>query len=676
MADASTNRLKTKVAPAEVPGVEGLTTVVVAVTVVGALYLAREVLVPITLAILLSFVLAPLVMLLRKPGLPRVPAVVSAVVLALGIILALGMVIGSQVAQLASDLPRYASTIEQKVDAVRTYTTGRMAQLTQQLGRDAAPASPPASSSATLPTPARAPTTPRGQAPAAAPANPQAPSPAPIQVEVHQPDPSPLTMAQRIVEPILSPLATTGIVFIVAIFILMQKEDLRDRLIRLFGSGDLHRTTAALDEAAARLSRYFLTQLALNASFGVVVTLGLLLIGVPNPMLWGIVAGLLRFVPYVGALASAAFPVALAAAVDPGWTLALETAAFFLVLEGLTGQVIEPLLYGHSTGLSPVSVVISAIFWTWLWGPVGLILSMPLSLCLVVLGRHVERMQFIDVLLGDQPALTPAESFYQRILAGDTDEALDQAEILLRERSLSSYYDEVALRGLHLAANDSLRGVLTDPQLLNIQDAISGVVVDLADHKDVEPEKTKQESVPAGRTTPDPQHLAVAPVLDAALGELPADWAGVAPVLCVAGRGPLDEAACTMLAQLLVKHGLRARVVSYEAVSRTGISSLDVTDVAMVCVSYLEASGSPSMLRYLMRRLRTRVPSAPMLVGLWQADQAALDDERLRAAIGADHYVTSLRDAVAACVAAAEAARQTPTSLAPAAQPLQEVAPA
>ena len=655
MADPAPSRLKTKVAPAEVPGIEGLTTVVVAVVVVGALYLAREVLIPITLAILLSFVLAPLVMLLRKPGLPRVPAVVTAVILALGIIVGLGVVIGSQVAQLAADLPRYAATIEHKADTVREYTTGRLAQLTQQLGRNAAPqpAAPPARQ------PAAAPAQTRGQGPAGTPASAPPAPPAPIPVEVHQPDPSPLTMAQRVLEPILSPLATAGIVFIVAVFILMQKEDLRDRLIRLFGSGDLHRTTAALDEAAARLSRYFLTQLAVNTSFGVVVTLGLLVIGVPNPVLWGIIAGLLRFVPYIGAVVSAAFPVALAAAVDPGWALALEAAAFFLVLEGLTGQVIEPLVYGHSTGLSPVSVVISAIFWTWLWGPVGLILSMPLSLCLVVLGRHVERMQFIDVLLGDQPALTPAESFYQRILAGDTDEALDQAEALLHERSLSSYYDEVALRGLHLAANDSLRGVLTDDQLVNILDAIGGIVVDLADHDDVEPEPAKQEAAPMRRTAAEPQRLPVAPVFDPAAGPVSADWSTVAPILCVAGRGPLDEAACSMLSQLLSKHGLRARVVTNDAVSRAGIGTLDVTGVAMVCVSYLEASGSPSMLRYLMRRLRTRMPDVPMLVGAWQADQALLDDDRLHAAIGADHYVTSLRDAVAACVAAAEAARQT-----------------
>ena len=658
MPDASTSRLKTKVAPAELPGLQGLTTLSVGVVVVAGLYFTREVLIAITLAVLLSFVLAPLVMRLRRVGLPRVPAVVSAVVLALGVILALGAVIGAQVAQLASDVPRYASTIERKVDAVRGFTIGRISQLTNQLGQQMKPAEP------------------------AKPANPAAPAtdqpakPAPIPVEVHQPDPAPFELAERVLSPVLSPLATMGVVLIIAVFTLLQKEDLRDRLIRLFGSGDLHRTTAAMDDAAARLSRYFLTQLALNASFGAVVALGLWLIGIPSPALWGIIAALMRFVPYVGAIASAVFPLVLAAAVDPGWTMVLETAAFFLFLEGLTGQVIEPLLYGHSTGLSPVSVVISAIFWTWLWGPVGLILSMPLSLCLVVLGRHIERLEFIDVLLGDQPALTPAESFYQRILAGDADEALDQAEVLLRDRSLSSYYDEVALRGLQLAANDSVRGVLSDEQLHNIQDAIDGIVVDLADHEDRDTTADKPDAgAPASRTAPEPPRLAVPAGIDSNAGPLSPEWSGPAPVLCVAGRGPLDEAAGAMLAQLLAKHGLRARVVSQEAVSRAGIGSLDIAGVAMVCVSYLEAGGNPSTLRYLMRRLRGRMPSATILVGLWQADQATLADDRLHAAIGADHYVTTLRDAVNACVVAAEAARQAAAEMRPTEPALREPIP-
>ena len=636
------SRLKTKVPPAELPGLQALTTLAVAVVVVAALYLAREVLVPITLAILLSFVLAPLVALLRRVGLPRVPSVVMAVLVALGVLLMLGGVIGAQVASLADDVPRYAATVERKVDAVRSYTIGQVTAMTNTLGRQMAPpAAPPA------------------------PASPPSDAPKPVPVEVHQPDPTPLDIATRVLSPILSPLGTMGIVLLVAVFMLMQREDLRDRMIRLFGSGDLHRTTAAMDDAAARLSKYFLTQLALNAAFGVVIGLGLLLIGVPSPVLWGIIAALMRFVPYVGAIAAAVLPITMAAAVDPGWSMALATVALFLVVEPVTGQIVEPLVYGHSTGLSPVSVVISAIFWAWLWGPVGLILSTPLTLCLVVLGRHIDRLEFIDVLLSDQPALTPAESFYQRILAGDADEALDQAEALLRDRSLSSYYDEVALKGLQLAANDALRGVLTEDQLRNIQDAIDGVVVDLADQDDADVAKSKSE--PAN--SPVGQAATVPPILPAPADtarNLPPEWAGTAPVLCVAGRGALDEAACTMLVQLLGKHGLQARVVSQDGVSRGRIASLDVAGVAMVCVSFIEATGSPSPLRYMMRRLRQRLPGAPILVGLWHADTALLGDERLRAMVGADHYVTTLRDAVNACLAAAHAASETAQVAAPA----------
>jgi len=636
----TTSHLKTKVPPAELPGLQGLTTLAVAVVVVAALYLAREVLVPITLAILLSFVLAPLVALLRRVGLPRVPSVVVAVLVALGVLLLLGGLIGSQVASLAGDVPRYAATVEHKVDAVRSYAIGRITAMTGTLGSQIAPpASPPK------------------------PASPPSDAPKPVPVEVHQPDPTPLEIATRVLSPILSPLATMGIVLLVAVFILMQREDLRDRMIRLFGSGDLHRTTVAMDDAAARLSKYFLTQLALNAAFGVVISLGLLAIGVPSPVLWGIIAALMRFVPYVGAIASAVLPITMAAAVDPGWTMALSTVALFLVVEPVTGQVVEPLVYGHSTGLSPVSVVVSAIFWAWLWGPVGLILSTPLTLCLVVLGRHIDRLEFIDVLLSDQPALTPAESFYQRILAGDADEALDQAETLLRDRSLSSYYDEVALKGLQLAANDALRGVLAEEQLRNIQDAIDGVVVDLADQDDADVAKSKTEPAsPIAQTAAPP----VLPAPADTARNLPPEWAGSAPVLCVAGRGALDEAACTMLVQLLGKHGLQARVVSQDAVSRGRIASLDVAGVAMVCVSFIEASGSPSPLRYMMRRLRQRLPGAPILVGLWHADAALLGDERLRAMVGADHYATSLRDAVNACLAAAHAASETAQVAAPA----------
>ena len=616
-------RLKTAVAPAEIPGVQSLLMLAVSVVTIGGLYLARDVLVPITLAVLLSFVLAPLVTRLRHIGLPRTPSVLCAVLLALGIITVLGGLIGTQVAQLASDLPRYTGTIQQKIGSVREMTLGRLSAMT---GRFHVPEPAPATAAARS-------------------------GPKPTLVEVKPADPDPLQIAERVLAPILSPLATVALVLIVSVFFLMQREDLRDRIIRLFGSGDLHRTTAAMDEAGSRLSRYFLTQLALNGAFGLVVGLALLVIGVPSALLWGVVAALFRFVPYIGSVGAAVMPLAIAAAVDPGWGMAISVAVLFAVLEPLMGQVLEPLVYGSSTGLTPVSVVLSAIFWGWLWGPVCLVLSVPLTLCLAVLGRHIDRLQFIDVLLGDNPALTPAESFYQRILAGDTDEALDQAEALLRDRSLTEYYDDVVLKGLQLAAKDSLRGVLTADQLHNIQDAIDGVVVDLASHVDVLPPPGKPGvTVPTDRAKFEP-----VPKVDPAADHLAPVWAGPAPVLCVAGRGPLDEAASAILAQLLAKHGLHARVVSQDAVSRSAITSLDTTGVAMVCVSFIEGDGSPSALRYLMRRLGDRLPGVPVVLGLWQAGPELLQDDRLRAAVHATHYVTTLREVVEVCVTTARA---------------------
>jgi len=386
----------------------------VGVVVIVALYFGKEVLIPITLAILLSFVIAPLVDLVRRTGLGRVPAVLLAVLIALSVILAIGGVIGSQVAQVANNIPQYVTTVEKKVEVIRAYTVGRIATIVGNIGR-------------------QAPGTADVQGPKPSPSRPVASVPtgqkAPVP-DASSTESSPLAIAERYLSPLLSPLATLGIVFVVSVFALLQREDLRDRFIRLLGATDLHRTTMAMDDAGRRLSRYFLTQLGINASFGIIIGIGLFYIGVPNPVLWAILSALLRFVPYIGSFISAALPIALAAAVDPGWMMTIWTAALYVVVEVLVSQAVEPVLYGHSTGLSPFAVVVSAIFWSWLWGPIGLILSMPLTLCLVVLGRHVERLAFLDVMLGDRPALTPIEMFYQRILSGDADEAEDHAELL------------------------------------------------------------------------------------------------------------------------------------------------------------------------------------------------------------------------------------------------------
>jgi predicted PurR-regulated permease PerM len=607
------------------------------VVIIVGLYFARDVLIPITVAGLLSFILTPLVGILRRTRIGRIPSVLVAALLALCILATIGTVIGTQLANLLAQLPEYIATVQDKIAAVGAYAREHFAGILERLGLGAGAPEPSSGSP---------------QAPGTAAEVPARPAPAPPAAL------TPMTVLGTYLSPVLSPFASAGIMFVVAVFVLLQKEDLRDRMIRLFGSSDLHRTTAAMDDAAHRLSRYFLTLLVINGGFGLVIGIGLFLVGVPNPVLWGLLGMTLRFVPYVGPIIAAVLPIALAAAVDPGWSLVFWTAGLFIVAELIFNQVVEPVAYGQGTGLSPFAVILAALFWGWLWGPVGLILSMPLTLCLVVLGRHVQRLEFFDVLLGDRPALTPAESFYQRMLAADSDEAQDHAEVLLKEHALSSYYDEVALKGLRLAANDLQRGVLRPEQLERVKNTASTLVEELAQHDDVapEPKATDNESPASPRDKREtPAHEPPRSAGKAALGTA---WHGAGPVLCLAGKGPLDEAASTMLAQLLEKHGLGGRVAPYMAASRSGIATLDLTGVAMICISYLDISGSPAHLRYLIRRLNQKAPGIPVLVGLWPAEDTALKDKQLQSQIGANYYTTSLREAVNVCVEVAEGTMQ------------------
>ena len=631
-------RAPARVAAAETPGVGGLLTLAVFVVVVAALYFAREVLIPITLAILLSFVLAPIVGFLQRIRIPHVAAVLLAVIVGFGVILTLAGVIGVQIAGLATEVPSYTATIQKKIVTIQGQTIGRLEALTSRLDKQMGRAtSPEAQTAADVDSGA---------------------SPKAQLVQIQPPPTSAMNLARTVLAPILDPLSTTLIIIIVAVFILMQQEDLRDRLIRLFGSQDLHRTTVALDDAGRRLGKYFLSQLAINATFGLIIGLGLYLIGVPSPALWGVLSALLRFVPYIGPVIAALLPAAVAAAIAPGWTLVLWTVGLYVVSESITGQVVEPLVYGHSTGLSPTAVVIAAIFWTWIWGPIGLVLSTPLTLCLVVMGRHVDRLEFLDVMLGDRPALTPVENFYQRMLADDPDEAEHQAEQMLKDRSLTAYYDEVALKGLQLAASDALRGVLSDDKVHLIRDNVMALITDLSTHEDTDPhpdDKAAAEATAtlAERAVPKP----TAPQSAAPQGDgLAPEWRGPTPVLCLAGRGPLDEAAAAMLAQVLGKHGLAGRVAAHTEASRSNIGSLDTTGIAMVCISYLEISGSPNHLHYLIRRLRSRMPGVPILVGIWPAEDSDVSDKRIRNVIGADHYTANLKDAVDTCVVVAHEA--------------------
>jgi predicted PurR-regulated permease PerM len=613
-------------------------TAILAVIIILTLYFGREIIIPIALAILLSFVLAPLVGLLQRIRVPRGLAVVSVVVIAFALIFAMGSLLASQLTQLAGDLPRYQLTITEKIQSFRSTTAGRgtlerasgmLKDLSKELDKpkDAVSALGAGTSSKST-----APLT-------------------PVPVEVRQPDPGALESLQSLISPLLHPLATTGIIVIFVIFILLQREDLRNRLIRLAGSHDLQRTTAALDDAAARLSRLFLIQLLLNGTFGIIVGVGLWLIGVPSAILWGILAAVLRFVPYIGAAIAAAFPLVLAVAVDPTWTMLLWTLGLFLIVEPVLGHVIEPMIYGHSTGLSPVAVVASATFWTALWGPIGLVLATPLTVCLVVLGRHVERLEFLDVMFGDRPALSPPEIFYQRMLAGDPTEASEKAEEFLKERSLGSYYDEVALKGLQFAQADAERGALDHQRLTKIRDAVSEFTNNISEQEERPLPKvastTDIEATSAVETVAEDAPYENLPILSK--GDLPLEWQGDYPVLCVAGRSPLDEAAAMMLGQLATAHGLLARVEAAEALSTANIFRLETIGVAVVCLVYLDAS-SPAHMRYSVRRLRRKLPKATIIMGCLMRDIDPTKLENLRDGSKADLAGSSVGEVVKFCI--------------------------
>ncbi|HEY2538778.1 MAG TPA: AI-2E family transporter, partial [Stellaceae bacterium] len=491
--------------------------------VVAALYFGREVLVPFALAVLLSFLLEPAVRMLRRLRAGRVSAVGVTVVLAFLAIFAFGAIIAEEVSLLGPNLPEYQFNIETKLRALpKAVPLQRMAaalhRVTAAMRRsETAPASAPTSGS--------------GSGVAAEPAK-------PLPVEVVQPELTPLQIAETVVGPLLAPLAMAGLVFVLVVFMLLEREVLRDRLLRLAGGGDLHRTTEAMNEAAQRVSRYLLSQLAVNAVAGTLIGIGLAIIGIPNAALWGILVLLLRFIPYIGVVIAAIFPMALAIAVAPGWSLLVWTAVLFMAVETIVANLVEPRLYAGTTGLSSIAVIIAAVFWAWLWGPIGLLLSTPITVCLLVLGRHVPQLRFLDVMLGSEPVLTPDETFYQRLLAGDPEEATEQAEEFAKERSLDEFAEEVALPMLARAQAGSDRGILPPERREMIKDNFARILENLFDDSVIEadPEPDREASPPESGF-----------------------------IACVAGRNELDEAAAMLLASLLQARGHRAYVFEVDA---------------------------------------------------------------------------------------------------------------
>ncbi|MFD1702249.1 AI-2E family transporter [Methylopila henanensis] len=607
------------------PLVSAASAAIIGVIVVGVLYVGRDLLIPLALALLLSFVLAPLVSRARRLGAPRTPAVVSVTLLAFLALFGLSALIAGQVGQLAADLPQYQSTMREKAQSLREITGGsrtleRAAELLQSLGQELNAPQPEG----------------RTIGPDGKPTNAEAERPMPV--EIRTPTPTPLQNLQAIIEPLIHPLATTGIVLIFVIFILLQREDLRNRLMSLAGANDIQRTTAALDDAAKRLSRLLLTQLAINVSFGVAIGCGLALIGVPSAPLWGVLATVLRFVPYIGAIISAIFPMALAAAVDPGWTMLAWTALLFVVTEPIVGHIIEPLAFGRSTGLSPVAVVVAATFWTALWGPIGLVLATPLTVCLVVLGRHVDALRFLDVMFGDRPSLSPPELFYQRMLVGDPAEAAEKAEEFLRERSLSAYYEEVALPGLMLASRDAVRGALDDRRIATVRAAADELVEDLDAWDDEDPTAAAHDRTDDAEAADAIDRAAS----DASAAGLPDAAAPPLVVRCLGAVGAIDQAAAGMVRQVLEKHDVAATLETDDLVSAAG-------EAGRLVICIVALAPGEAHLRLAVRRVRRRAPDATVVLGCWGGEDSVAGAAR-RA--GADAVGRSLPEVVALCLAA------------------------
>jgi len=589
----------------------------------AALYFGREIFVPVALAVLLSFVLAPFVMRLHFWRVPRTVSVLVVVFIGFSIIFSLGGLMVSQATRLAGKLPGYQQTLSDKIESLRGLMGGsgtleQASEVLKELGmelqhRDAT-ARPDSSGLVRQPMD----------------------KPIPIPVEVRQPDPGALTTLVAIIQPLISPLTTTGIVVIFVVFFLLQREDLRNRVVRLAGSADIQRTTAALDDAGKRLSKLFLTQIAFNAVFGLAIGIGLELIGVPSAPLWGLIAMILRFVPYIGALISAVFPLILAAAVGSGWQMLILTAALFVVLELLAGQVIEPLIFRHSSGLSPVAIILSASFWTWLWGPVGLVLATPLTVCLVVVGRHVDRLQFLDVMLGDRTPLTPPQLAYQRMLAGDPIEAVEQAHEYLKDSSLENYYDAILLKGLKLAEADRQLGHLDEDRLNRVVSTVEELVAELEAHHDVaapEPSSPDLSSSPGAAIA-----IEQARSQHALIQEQPTSSLSV---ICIPGTGRLDEATALVLAQLLRHRGIGAIAEKASDLSKSRFFSLELADTALACVCYL---GQPSTakIQHTVRGLSRRTDGTRILLTLLGTDAAKSVESATSALVASGSFGATL----------------------------------
>jgi predicted PurR-regulated permease PerM len=575
------------------------------VVVVATLALAQRILIPLMMAILLAFILAPLVTFLQRRGLSKVFAVLAVMLLTLCLLCAIGWILSVQIHALVTEIPQHKATIIEKIKGLQGDGEGVVARLLQMIREISGEI--------------------QAGAVAAGPENPADTSPVTIKTES-----APfLATVTVVVVPVLEILAAVGLIVVLVTFMLILREDLRNRVLRLIGNGRITGTTKALDDAAQRISRFLLMQSVINLCFGLFLGTGLSVIGMPYAPLWGILGGCLRFIPYLGVWVAVLMPLTYAVAVFPGWLQPLAIIGLFVVLEILAATVLEPVLLGHSTGISPVALLLAAVFWAWLWGPIGLLLSTPLTSCLVVLGRYVPDLEFLDILLGSQPALETHISFYQRLLAQDQDEAIELVEDFVRKNSAETVYDEVLLPALIFAHIDKERGELSAAD----QDFIFQVTRDLLE--ELKEFGAPGEASPAGRGS-----------------------RTVAVFGCPA-RSEADEVALIMLRNLLAPSGCQLQVLSAHTLCAEMVSQSEEQSAQFICIASLSPGGL-AQARYLVKRLRARLPGVKISVGRWgQQDNVDAARQRLQS-VGADFVATSLletRDRIVSLLPVIETAR-------------------
>ncbi|MBS0196087.1 MAG: AI-2E family transporter [Planctomycetes bacterium] len=571
------------------------------VMVVAVLYLAKGVLIPLMLALVLTFLLGPVCNWLEKLGFGRISSVLITVIVAFTLLGAGVWIAAVQVMDLAPKLPEYQNNVQTKLHSVNDYLGDALRKV--RGSAQSVVESDPATS------------------PAGVPANADE---RPLSVRVIPSPQSPLEVISGIFGPLLFVLGSCGVVLILVVFCLIRREDLRDRFIRLVGRGSLTVTTRVLEDAASRVSRYLLMLLIINVSFGVPIAIGLHFIGVPNAMLWGLLATVLRFVPYIGPWIAAAGPVALSLAISTGWAEPIMTIGLFVLMELLSNNVIEPWLYGKHTGISPVALLVAAVFWTWLWGPVGLLLATPLTVCLLVIGKHVPQLSFLDTLLGTEPVFELKTRVYQRLLAGDQEEA---TELLLEElgkRPIVEVYDTVVVPALALSETHWHRGEIDDSRHDYILQGIKTSIEELGDRV----QATLAESEGAD-----------AKVADGSAAVEPSVQRPTSRVVCLPAHDEADEIAALMLAQLVETPECSTSVLTAASSLSELYKHLDERKPDVVCISATPPAAVMHS-RRLYRHIRGRFPNAKLVVGLWDA-AGNLNHARERIGCGADAHLVS-----------------------------------